>query len=98
MVVTRPFAVSNRSFSPTPHSLQDIEIEMTLSTGFESGVSASVAQAQDAETTMANVDSYISACQCDSMESFTCLASPVAIGPDSILKICVRSKDSEVKM
>jgi len=44
----------------------------------------------------ANVDSYISACKCDDLESFTCDNTPLA--PNSILNVCIQSMDSDVEI
>ena len=44
----------------------------------------------------ANVDSYVSACKCDNLESFTCNNTPLA--PNSILNVCIQSMDSDVEI
>ena len=44
----------------------------------------------------ANVDSYVSACKCDDLESFTCNNTPLA--PNSILNVCIQSMDSDVEI
>ena len=44
----------------------------------------------------ANVDSYVSACKCDNLESFTCNSDPLA--PNSILYVCISSLASDVEI
>lgn len=44
----------------------------------------------------ANVDSYVMACKCDDLDSFTCNNTPLA--PNSILNVCIQSMDSDVEI
>ena len=44
----------------------------------------------------ANVDSYIMACKCDDLDSFTCNNTPLA--PNSILNVCIQSMNSDVEI
>ena len=44
----------------------------------------------------ANVDSYVSACKCDDLESFTCNTTPLT--PNSIMYVCIQSMDSDVEL
>ena len=44
----------------------------------------------------ANVDSYVSACKCDDLDSFTCNTTPLT--PNSIMYVCIQSMDSDVEL
>ena len=44
----------------------------------------------------ANVDSYVSACKCDNLESFTCNNTPLT--PNSVLYVCIQSMDADVEI
>ena len=44
----------------------------------------------------ANVDSYVSACKCDDLESFTCNNTPLT--PNSVLYVCIQSMDADVEI
>ena len=44
----------------------------------------------------ANVDSYVMACKCDDLDSFTCNNTPLA--PNSILNVCIQSMDTDVEI
>lgn len=44
----------------------------------------------------ANVDSYVSACKCNDLDSFACDNTPIA--PNDVLSVCIQSMDSDVEI
>jgi len=73
---------------------QDVHVEFILTSEFDNGAVMNEMALETATPIIADINSYISACQCD--ESFTCNAA--ALGPDSILKVCITSVDSDVEI
>lgn len=44
----------------------------------------------------ATIDSYVTACKCNELDSFTCSNTPLT--PNGILNICIQSTDSDVEL
>ena len=49
-----------------------------------------------ADTTEQALDSYVSACKCDNMTSFTCNTDPLA--PNEVLNVCIWSVSTDVEI
>jgi len=78
-------------------SNHDIEVAFDFVIDFESGPDVGMQKASlSSGSTSANVDSYVSACKCDNLETFTCNTNPLT--PDSLLYVCLTSEDSDVEI
>jgi len=79
------------------HSKRDIDIFFDFTVDFEAVEDVSMQTASlSSGSGQANVDSYVMACKCDDLDSFTCNNTPLA--PNSILNVCIQSMDSDVEI
>ena len=85
---------SQSSYSP---SKRDVDIAFDFVVDFEADESVSMQTASlTSSSGQANVDSYVSACKCDDLESFTCNNTPLT--PNSVLFVCIQSMDADVEI
>jgi len=81
----------------TIHSKRDIDIFFDFTVDFEAVEDVSMQSASlSSGSGQANVDSYVMACKCDDLDSFTCNNTPLA--PNSILNVCIQSMDSDIEI
>ena len=79
------------------HSKRDIDIFFDFTVDFEAVEDVAMQTASlSSGSGQANVDSYVMACKCDDLDSFTCNNTPLA--PNSILNVCIQSMDSDVEI
>jgi len=94
---THPLLISYPSISTHTHSKRDIDIFFDFTVDFEAVEDVSMQSASlSSGSGQANVDSYVMACKCDDLDSFTCNNTPLA--PNSILNVCIQSMDSDVEI
>mmetsp|Transcript_15962 Transcript_15962/g.28867 ORF Transcript_15962/g.28867 Transcript_15962/m.28867 type:complete len:285 (+) Transcript_15962:2-856(+) len=75
----------------------DIDVAFDFTIDFEADESAAMKTvSMTSGSGQANVDSYISACKCDNLESFTCDNTPLT--PNTNLVMCIQSMDSDVEI
>jgi len=98
MICTNTFLLSSSSTSSIHIiSKRDIDIFFDFTVDFEAVEDVSMQSASlSSGSGQANVDSYVMACKCDDLDSFTCNNTPLA--PNSILNVCIQSMDSDVEI
>ena len=78
-------------------SKRDIDIAFDFTVDFEAVDDTAMQTASmTSGSGQASVDSYVKACKCTDIESFTCDNTPLA--PNSILNVCIQSIDSDVEI
>ena len=95
LIVTSSSSLSPFSIYSFSKRVIDIFFDFTVDFQATEDVSMQTAS-MTSGSGQANVDSYVSACKCDDLESFTCNNTPLA--PNSILNICIQSMDSDVEI
>ena len=99
MPLLQPHDTNPLLFQPQiTHSKRDVEVafDFFVDVAVEGVALTTPNLSPQLQSDTAGIDSYISACKCDSFASFTCDES--ALAPDAVLNVCISSVNAEVEI